>query len=181
MSDNRTKLSSSTTVSCYRALESAEDRSALGAFIVERFDERYFRPVEYSGSKHGFTSIAIACLIIETLESFYQGLPDTKGHSKKMFREFFNRDSGLGAFGKDGDWFFTEIRCGILHQAETRGGWRILRSGLLLDINNKTINATSFLRQLRKSVEQYSIGIQTDDALWKKFCAKMNAICANCQ
>ena len=86
---SETKLSSSTTISCYHELVKAGDKAKLGCFIIERFDERYFLPVERSNNKHGFTVMAIACLIIETLESFYQGIADTKGASKKMFREFF--------------------------------------------------------------------------------------------
>src|SRR6266540_3115336 len=39
---DKTKLSSSTTVSRYRALEAANDRDAVGAFLRERFEERYF-------------------------------------------------------------------------------------------------------------------------------------------
>ena len=78
MGTELTKLSSSTTVARYKKLEAANDREALGQFLVERFDERYFRPIEDSSSKHGFAVLAVACLVIETLESFYQGLPDTR-------------------------------------------------------------------------------------------------------
>jgi hypothetical protein len=181
MSEDKTKLSSSTTVSSYHHLVKANDRVALGHFIIERFDERYFRPVEDSCSKHGFTIMAVACLVIETLESFYQGLPDTKGQGRKMFKDFFKRDINFSAFGKNGDWFFEDIRCGILHQAETRNGWKIWRKGPLLDEHRKTINATALLKQLRKSVEQYATEIQKDNSLWESFCKKMDAICTNCK
>ena len=99
-----TKLSSSTTVAQYRTLEAAGDRKAIGQFFVERFDERYFRPIEDSSSKHGFAVLAVACLVIETLESFYQGRPDTKNVSTQMFRDFLARDTPLKvlAGGDDG-------------------------------------------------------------------------------
>jgi hypothetical protein len=181
MVGEKTLLSSSVNVAQYRALEAAADRRSLGKFIVERFCERYFRPITDSKSKHGFAGMAIACLVIETLESFYQGLPDTDRASKQMFRDFFARDSCLKVFAGGNDWFFKDIRCGILHQSETRGGWRVLRSGPLLDTKRKTINATAVLRGLKCAVEQYATNLQTDEKLWNKFTTKMKAVCDNCQ
>ena len=72
--------------------------------------------------------MAVSCLVIETLESLsIQGKNDTKGHSKEMFAAFFKRNTPLGVFAGGDDWFYKKIRCGILHQSETREGWRILR------------------------------------------------------
>jgi hypothetical protein len=181
MSAENTKLSSSTTVARYRALEAKADKRALGQFIVERFDERYFRPVEDSPSKHGFAVLAVACLVIETLESFYQGRADTKNFSRQMFRDFFARNTPLMVFSGGDDWFYKDIRCGILHQSETRGGWRVLRNGPILDVKRKAINATALLRELQRHVEQYAAYLQVDEVLWKNFQKKMGAVCANCQ
>lgn len=152
----------------------------MSQFFVERFDERYFRPIEDSSSKHGFTAIAVACLVIETLESFYQGCPDTRNVSAKMFRDFLDRDTPLKVLAGGDDWFYKDIRCGILHQSESRGGWRVLRRGPLLDVNARTLNATIILCRLRSEVWQYAQKIQTDDQLWKNFCKKMDAVCKNC-
>jgi hypothetical protein len=176
-----TQLSSSTTVARYRALEAAADKHALGSFILQRFNERYFRPIEASASKHGFAVLAVACLVIETLEAFYQGRADTKNASAQMFRDFFARDTDLKVFAGGNDWFYKDIRCGILHQSETRDGWRVLRKGPLFDTKSKAINATALLRALRRAVQRYAAELETDEALWKNFRRKMNAVCANCQ
>jgi hypothetical protein len=162
-------------------MQAAADKRALGRFIVERFNERYFRPIEDSPSKHGFTVLAVACLVIETLESFYQGRADTKNVSAEMFRDFFARNTGLKVFAGGKDWFYKDIRCEILHQSETRGGWRVLRKGPLLDAKGKAINATALLRELQRAVEQYAALLERDEMLWKNFQKKMNAVCANCQ
>jgi hypothetical protein len=69
----------------------------------------------------------------------------------------------------------------ILHQSETRGGWRVLRKGPLLDTEGKAINATALLRALQLAVKRYAAQLETDEALWKNFRKKMNAVCANCQ
>lgn len=174
-----TKLSSSMTVARYKALEQAGDRKSLGHFIRERFDERYFRPVEDSCSKNGFASLAVSCLVLECLESFYQGLGDTR-KSRELFRDFFKRDTPLKVFDDEKDWFYENIRCGILHQGEARNGWRVLRRGPLLDPTDGTINATQFLRALRKTVEIYATQITVDDTLWQNFQKKMKAVCDNC-
>lgn len=175
-----TKLSSSITLAHYFELEQAEDRDALGKFIKARFEERYFKPLENSQSKHGFTILAVACLVIETLESFYQGQADTRMQSKKMFNDFFKRETQLNVFSSPNSWFFYDIRCGILHQGEARDGWRIWRKGPLLDTNNKTINATRFLQELKSAVIAYGNQLSSDDECWQNFKKKMAAVCANC-
>jgi hypothetical protein len=97
-----------------------------------------------------------------------------------MFSDFFSRDTSLKIFGSKDNWFFKNIRCGILHQGETRDGWRILRTGPLLNINSKVINATLFFRELRKVIEAYENQIIIDDECWKNFKQKMKAVCKNC-
>jgi hypothetical protein len=101
--------------------------------------------------------MVICCLVIEALESFYQGNADTRGAGEKTFGEFFARPTPLSVFGHEygegADWFYKNISCGILHQSETKGGWRIHRKDLLLDTSQKSINAAAFLSKLRKTVE----------------------------
>lgn len=175
-----TKLSSTITVNDYRELEAAGDRKAIGEFIYQRFDERYFKPILDSSNKHGFTMMAIGCLVIETLESFYQGLKDSKRRSKGTFKKFFNRETALKVFSSEDDWFYYKVRCGILHQAEVIGGWRIIRAGDLLNSVDKTINADRFIRELQKVLEDYAIQLESDELLWSNFKLKMDSICQNC-
>lgn len=175
------KLSESVTVSQYRELERAGDREALGRFVRERFEERYFRPALESNSRNGFCLMAIGCLVLETLESYYQGLPDTRRQSRRVFRDFFGRPTALSVFGEGGDWFFEDIRCGILHQAESRRGWRIKQTGNLIDRSVRTINALEFLLELRRAVQAYADQIQRDEASWGLFKSKMAAVCRNCE
>jgi hypothetical protein len=176
------KLSSSLTVHRYKELEALGARGELARFIQERFEERYFRPAFDTprDSKHGFALIALGCLVVETLEAFYQGLVNTKGKSRLLFQDFFERDTPLRVFASKSDWFFYDIRCGILHQAEARNGWRILRSGALCNPEGRTINAHRFLRELQAAVSGYGRALQSDDVCWAKFKVKMKAVCENC-
>lgn len=183
---NDTKLTNTVTVADYRKMEEDGDRAACGRFIVERFHERYFEPTIDAPTRHGFTLMAIGCLVIEALECFYQGKKTSdrvngEGGPGAMFESFFKRPTGLEIFGGGDNWFYKQIRCGILHQAETVGGWRIRRDCRLLDTNELLINATLFIRHLQSAVENYADQLQSDDTLWENFKKKMDAVCKNCE
>ena len=178
---DETKLTKTITVARYRELEKAEDRAACGRFLVERFHERYFEPTVNAPTRNGFTLMAIGCLVIEALECFYEGRKDSKGVSAEMFAEFFKRPTGLEAFGGSDNWFYKQIRCGILHQAETVGGWRVRRNCKLLDAGQRLINAKLFILTLQNAVAEYAKQLETDDELWKNFRKKMNSVCKNCE
>ncbi len=70
--------------------------------------------------------MAISCLMIGALESFWQGWADARQRSREAFRSFFQRCAGQGLeldiFTKLADDFYEGVRCGILHQAETTSG-----------------------------------------------------------
>src|SRR3989339_409659 len=129
-----TLLSKSVTVNKYLELESEKDRKRIADFVQEHFTERYITSLRGDPSlKHGFCIMAINCLTIEALESFWNGWADTRSKGIKPFQSFFERckkqKSELGLFlDKAGD-FYKGVRCGILHQAETTKGYHLLRKG----------------------------------------------------
>ena len=186
-------LSSSVTVARYRELEGAYNRQEIARFVGERFRERFLLPVlgggdecsesGLSGQKSGFAMMAIACLMVETLEAFYQGLENTRNKSKQMFLDFFNRWEEFKDFRPVAEKFFYDIRCGILHQAETRNGWIIERVGKLYDPAHKAVNATAFLKTLEICLARYCTDLEAADwysERWVNFREKMKAICDNC-
>jgi hypothetical protein len=126
MSD-RTELAKGFTVRDYRQAVKDQNATAIADGIRQRFHERYLTPITGT-TKHGFTMMAGACLTIEALESFRQGWSrtDKNGRSPETFRLFFDSFDSFKPFrGLD---FYKHVRCGILHQAETTGGWKISRS-----------------------------------------------------
>ena len=129
--------------------------------------------------------MANCCLLIETLEAFYRGFTDTKNISKLAFLQFFSRDKNFIDFATDDipTQFYHNIRCGILHQGETINGWSITReSKFILDKDNKVINATKFLTQLKKSLEDYKeelVRADWNDDIWKKTRIKLKSIIQN--
>lgn len=177
------KLSKSCTVDRYRALADAEDRTSIADFIVERFEERYLDPVEVDPKKkNGFTIMAVSCLMIESLEPFRRGWKDSRNKSELAFCSFFSHWDAFSEFRPVSADFYRHVRCGILHQAETTGGWRIVRRGPVRA--ETTVNATKFAQSLRHVLRDYSSSLRTEDwnsEVWRAFRKKMDAICRNAE
>ena len=117
--------------------------------------------------------------MVETLEAFRCGLTDTKGKSGATFKTFFAQWPEFADFRDDHKDFFENVRCGILHQAETRNGWLITRKGTLRSA--KTINATLFAKSLRQVLYRYTSQLAQSDwasADLKNAVTKLNSICA---
>ena len=100
-------------------------RGRLGA----RFIEPMNLLIDQDENKYGFAAIGICCLLIETLMQFREGYdktPDRQNQTlyseflQTQFNDIFNHETA--------DAFYTNIRCGILHSAETAG-----KSSLILD------------------------------------------------
>jgi hypothetical protein len=165
-----------------------KDRIRIAAFIKERFEERYIRPLEGIGKqeKHGFCIMAISCLMIEALQSFRRGWKKTsaKGMGESAFCSFFDECDRFKEFRGYGPEFYKNVRCGILHQAETTGGWRIRRNlPVLFDAQKKQIDATKFHKQLQAYLYDYCTEIESAELqsrLWTKCERKLKAICTNC-
>jgi hypothetical protein len=183
-------------------------QNEFAEFIHDRLFYRYINPFLYAPGikvkkevdtngiayeeytllyKNGFSLMANSCLLIETLESFYRGWGNTNGPNEIAFLKFFTRDSQFAKFAIDDmpSMFYKNIRCGILHQGETTGGWTLTReSSFLLNKNKKIINATKFLETLKNSLENYKTNLQTsdwNDDVWSNARKKIKAILKNTQ
>ncbi|MGB9067360.1 MAG: hypothetical protein WCC21_02215 [Candidatus Acidiferrales bacterium] len=169
------------SVERYRRLEAAVDKNEIANLLSRRFTERYLAPsLARHNVKHGFTTMAVGCLMLEALESFRQGWPDTKNRSKEAFCSFFDGHDEFSPFRGHGERFYYDVRCGILHQAETRGRWKIRRKGPLFDEVDRAVNATSFVRNLGRVLKAYCRNLKQadwDGDLWKNCRKKMDAIC----
>lgn len=179
---DRTKLASNFTDADYQSARAEEDKHTIAKALRRRFKERYIEPVT-GANKHGFTMMAIACLMIESLESFRQGRETSNGKGREVFCKFFDTSPRFAEFKNVGAAFYRHIRCGILHQAETTGGWRIIRQGPLFDSASLTINSTRFLKRLSKELDVFCAGLETtgwDSEDWQNVNKKMTAICKNC-
>src|ERR1019366_376264 len=175
-----TKLASRFTVADYNRARAHKDRKAISEAIRRRFTERYISPVSKSKAKHGFAIMAICCLMIESLESFRQGWKSTDGLDEQAFQLFFARESAFGDFHGYEGYFHRNVRCGILHQGETYHGWKIVRTGPLFEQATRTINATRFLRSMKKLLDDFCDGLKSaewESREWQNVNKKMRALC----
>ncbi len=179
----KTQLAKGVTIADYEAILKREEKSSIIALLRSRFEERYLGIMD-SKNCHGFTIMAISCLMIEALESFHEGLASTKGISEIVFRRFFDHAEGFAELRPYVRSFYENVRCGILHQAETTGGWLIRKSGNLFDKNSSTINAAEFLKRLREHFEKYLTELTNSEwnsTPWIRLKNKFAAIIENCE
>ena len=161
--------------------------------LDKRLTERYIEPVEIlrmaekdkppSEKKFGFTIMAINCLLIETVQSFYEGVIDSSRLSKALFKNFLlNRENFKVHFPNQADakFFYENYRCGILHQAQTFKGARIWTVGQLINRTGQevVINRDLFYQALVKEKDLYInlLRGRNDTVLLANFKKKMDFI-----
>jgi len=177
-----TELASGFKVSDYIIARSRKDRVVIADAIRRRFCERYVLPVS-GPNRHGFTSMAVSCLMAEAFESFRHGWPTTERRSEVAFDCFFKESRRFVAFRSHAHGFYRNVRCAILHQAETTSAWRIRRSGPMFDPHALSINATKFLKALVSEVYEFCdnlIEADWDGEQWINVRAKIDAIVKGC-
>lgn len=186
------------TLKTYNDYLRAKDKVKLANFIYDRFYGRYLKPFDYSNTdyienyKNGFALMASCCLLIETYVSFTEKeFRTTKDQSGKTFGHFFTTESrfaslatggrkadGTIAKKKDGGLpndFYENVRCGILHNAETKNGWTITRkkSATYFAPATKVINATKFANRLKAVLSDYKKTLLKSDfdkdVVWDNF------------
>lgn len=181
---NDSLLSEKTAASQYLAMEQSKNADAIATFVYQRFHERYIRSFDGNSKKNGFIMMASACLMIEALESFWNGWPKSPS-SALAFCQFFDRNARFSALHGYSQGFYKHVRCGIMHQGETTGGWRIRRDiHTLFDRATTTIDATVFLREMKGSLSDYRDTLRAaawDSERWQKLRKKMKDIRANTQ
>jgi hypothetical protein len=176
------------------------ERDALVKFIGQRYKERFLNPIKTlsdapdSTSGYGFAIMALCSLLIESLQSYRYGLPSTdKGEFSRLaafnappefdvplqerksgtevFEDFFSFPVHQPLFpGVDGRTFYLAIRNGLLHQAQTKDGWRI-RTGQSTLWNNadRVIDRNRFAEALAGAFEKYTDELAVakwDDPVW---------------
>lgn len=175
-------LASGFTIAHYRNAVAAGDRAALADFLYRRFSERYIEPTG-GPHRHGFTIMAVSCLMIESLIAFRSGWNTTQEDGRNVFGQFFRTYGEFAPLVPFAASFNRHVRNGLLHQAETTGGWRIRRDrSKLFEPATKTIEADRFRSALGRALALYRDelrGSEWDSIRWLNFRNKVDAICRN--
>jgi len=179
------------TIQNYNDLIDTQDKDKIADFFYHRMHSRYIKPFQYDNEtfkknyKNGFSIMASCCLLIEAVQSFKNGWETSDKKSEKAFKEFLQSEKNFKDFNKKEKDFYKNIRCGILHQGETTGGWKISRIGdYLFEDTSLTINSVRFLRELEFSLQQYTENLKTekwDSDIWDNFRIKMRKVISNCE
>lgn len=179
------KLATNWPINQVRRCLRKEDREGLVQFLRERHEERFFRPIEHlmvaSGNVqgYGFAVMSLCALLIETIQSYRDGLPTTFGpeldrlkkmrtipapyrippglhvNGKEAFQRFFRAHSQEFS-GLSGAGFYKSIRNGLLHQGQTKAGWTLTKYGAgVWDAKEKIIFRDAFAKQLQSAFREY--------------------------
>ena len=206
-----TKIAGELSVADWRKLSAAllADMSnshlwgeAFGYF-EKRLKTRYLNPIKHIEDNgdiegEGFSIVAIICSMVEALESFYQGKsyrkatnaapldPNTEYYkSQQIFESFLkNREPFKRHFAAPGlaTEFYENVRCAILHEAATRGGWKIrIDSSNLIEQQgqNWIINRVLFVQAIEEYMKGYKHELLASSNLKEAFIRKFDAICAS--
>jgi hypothetical protein len=143
-----------------------------------------------TASSSGFAIVALDCLLIETLNQFYEGIDETpKYNHAPAFHAVFQRSSTLKDIFNTKDKtkeFYYQIRCGLLHQAQTKGNSKINRKikTVIEWCNPKkpadglTVHSLGFHKCVEEVYSEYldKLRIEQNEELRDKFRTKMNLI-----
>lgn len=171
--------------------------------FIRQIDTLRHNTVSQAAIYSGFAIMSINCLLIETLNQFYYGVKDTDElkkdktikhieNIKDTFVDFLTTSTNFnGAFDKQSsELFYYHIRCGLLHQAETKMSSTIhidkKQKNLVEKIyDDKTVTGISIRRDLFTDClfAEYSdykkriLATPADNELRRRFITKMDLIC----
>ena len=184
--------------------------NATAALMKERIDTRYFVPIRAliklkTNKGEGFSVVALLCSLIEFYQSCYEGKfykynsQETKfmyGKSGEKFKAFLTTHEPFkNIFAKPipnepgktyADDFYTNVRCGLLHEASTKNFWEIKTAGRikvkafcdLTDNRHKVIYRDKLFIVLDSFWDRFLTDLPTaDDKTKSAFCRKMDSLC----
>lgn len=173
--------------------------AAFEDYFRSRLALRYLDPIKvlqdhgtYQGE--GFSIVAIQCSLIEFLESARQGLryrylrngenlgPNEYSSSKNIFISFLcNRQPFSSSFDEaSATDFYAGVRCGLLHEAQTKHGWKIKAKGpkgIVANVKERIVYRDNFQEALLSYVEFYKHALLQDTALQTAFVRTFDNLC----
>jgi len=172
---------------------------AYNDYFYERLKSRYLNPITilqdnstYQGE--GFSIVTIQCSIIEFLETTIQGLKYKflkKGEkldkyeyssSKDIFISFLcKREPFSSEFNEAiSNEFYTNIRCGLLHEARTKNGWKIHAKSIsknIIDFKKKIIYRDNMQEAFDKFLAIYKKNLVERKEYQQAFIRKFDSLC----
>ncbi|WP_299010908.1 hypothetical protein [uncultured Tenacibaculum sp.] len=154
--------------------------SCATSFFEKRVNSRYILPIKAIqklniNKGEGFAVVSLQCSLIETFECFINGwlffydnnrylweniqqkrakYKNDNLNNQRIFKSFFdnfNNDFN----GIDGKYFYTNIRCGLLHETQTKNNW-LIKSETPYDLCYQKLGKSHIIyrNNLQKKIEQ---------------------------
>ncbi len=174
-------------------------KQAFDDYFKQRLNLRYFNPIiilQENGTfaGEGFSIMAILCTLVEFLESTNRGLKYRFVKNKKDLAKFeYNTSKGVfidflskrkpfsDHFDEDlALEFYKNIRCGLLHEAHTKGGWTIWaksKDEIIVDKEKKIVFRDNFKNAFNEYIENYGKRLLVEKKLQESFIRKFNFLC----
>lgn len=174
-------------------------KEALNDYFLKRLNLRYFNPIKVlqkhgTFSGEGFSILAILCTLIESLESTVKGLKyrflksgEELGKfeyskSSKLFIDFLcNREPFNKEFNSTlAMEFYINIRCGLLHEAQTKNRWRVWaknKKGKIIDKDQKIVYRDNFMEAISSFIDLYSVELKSNKKFQEAFIRKFDSLC----
>lgn len=168
--------------------------TTFDSFLMARLNERYLRPIKILQTNgqfkgEGFTIVSIQCALIEFLAALKVGKTYRylkKGQklqkfeyasSNKLFCDFLTTEEPFKKWfnsNKEAREFYTNVRCGLLHEARTKNDWRIWATGKRgVDSQNKLVKRDALQSGINDYLQAYGKLLASDqttqDAFIRKF------------
>jgi len=204
-----TKIAGSNTVNHWIGLRNEVDANPGNADIwnkifdnifFKRVETRYLKPMkvlennihEYSGE--GFSIVAIQCSLIEFLETTITGETYVRNRPNRANYEYNRSGDKFESFLKNRypfkhkfdqtkvHDFYVSVRCGILHEAQTKDNWviRVDNQKDVVETNHKgqiVFDRVKFNGLLKIFFKKYKEDLISDTNLQSALRRKINVIC----
>lgn len=175
--------------------------AAFEDFFLARLNSRYFEPVRALESMRekageGFAIVTLHCSLIEFLASTLTGKSyryrrkgdpplgaDEYSDSGNMFVGFLEANEPFKTmFARAGTAreFYANVRCGLLHEARTKGRWRIQvdpSAKQAIDTSVSAIYRNRLQPAFSDFVESYGRQLTIDMSLQEAFIRKFDSLC----
>lgn len=181
-------------------------KMAFDDYYFARLQTRYLQPIEKLQAKssdskqgEGFSIVAILCTLVEFLESCERGynfrLLEKKGdilaeheysqrEAASYFRDFLMKREPFKNYfdATSAHSFYRDVRCGLLHEARTKGGWLIRWGGSkrgVIDLGSSTpiLYRNKFRDGFETYFADYRQRLETTENLQQAFIRKFDHLC----
>jgi hypothetical protein len=193
LNHNNLSISPQYRISNWVNARNTHDWAEMVNIFHARIQGRFLKPIQLIakdkeiGEFSGFSIIAIDCLVIETLNQFYNGIDQTTGVHRVAFWNFFKKSKYFkSSFSqKIAFVFYSHYRCGILHQAQTKSKSvvRIDQDEMIQTISKRVydgliVDRLKFHSALENEISEYKQKLINGDTILRaNFITKMNLIC----